>query len=43
MNIIRQAYAAKVYKVTVISSVITTFTAIEEMCDASRIITNKGV
>ena len=43
MNVIRQAYAANVYKVIMLSSFSTVFTTHEELYDDSRVFTEKGV
>lgn len=43
MNIIRQAYAASIYKIVVLSSFITTVTNPKELSDGSRLITDKGM
>ena len=43
MNVIRQAYAANVYKVIMMSTFGATLTTLEEMYDGSRVFTNKGV
>lgn len=42
MNIIRQAYHAKVFKITVLSSFSTLFNSFEELADGSRVFTDKG-
>ena len=43
MNIIRQAYAASIYKIVVLSSFITTVANPKELSDGSRLITDKGM
>ena len=42
MNIIRQAYDAKVFKVTVLSSFSTLFNSLKELDNGSLVLTDKG-